>query len=389
VKLPRILHLLANFKWTGPAAPAIRTAVHLRRVGADVVFAQAAWKPPAGEHRMARELWGCRMPVTGDLELRKHFRPLSVVGDARRLRRRLDRGDFDLLHSHLPGDHLVAALACAGVRPRPLVVRTLYDSQAPGRSLRSVLAFRHTDGVVVPSRRVAEQMRQRYGFGAGRVLYQDPPVDSQPARTGGGLRERWGLSPEQPVIGISARIQPHRRFDLLWDVARRVVDREPTARFVLLGRGGERDVHRLVREPIRRLGLGDHVVLPGYLSEPEYSLAVRSFDLFLFLVPGSDGTCRAVREAMAAGLPVVATRRGILPELLQPDPTVPGAEPAGISCHEDSEELAGAILALLRDDDRRHGLSRGALLRARHSMDPVAAARRLMEFYDRLRAEVG
>ena len=123
VQSPRILHLLANFKWTGPADPAIRTAVNLRRAGADVVFGQAAWKPLGDEHRMAQELWRWRMPVTGDLELRKHFVPLSVLRDARRLRRRLERGDFDLLHTHLPGDHLIGPsrirAPCAPPAPGP------------------------------------------------------------------------------------------------------------------------------------------------------------------------------------------------------------------------------------------------------------------------------
>ncbi len=385
----RILHLFANFKWTGPADPAIRTAAHLRRAGADVVFAQAAWTPPGNEHPMRQKLWERRMPVTGDLELRKHFNPLSVFGDLRRLRRRLERGDFDLLHAHLPGDHLIAALACRSVRRRPLLVRSLYDSGAPRRTLRNGLAFRETGGVVVPTRKVFEQMRRRFGFDNGQVLYQDPPVDPDLAPFDGDLHQNWGLTSERRVVGITARIQPHRRFDLLWEVARQVADREPKVCFVLLGRGNERDVELLVREPIRRLGLDDHVVLPGYLREPEFSRALRSFEVFLFLVPGTDGTCRAVREAMARGLPVVVTRRGLLPELLQPDPSVTGAQPGGISCDENSIDLADAILGLLQDEDRRRSYGQGALLRTRHSMDPVAAARRLLEFYGRLRETVG
>ncbi len=384
----RILHLFANFKWTGPADPAIRTAAHLRRAGADVVFAQAAW-PPGNEHPIRQALWEKRMPVIGDLELRKHFSPVSIFGDVRKLRSRLERGDFDLLHAHLPGDHLIAALACRGIRRRPVLVRSLYDSESPRRTLRNGLAFRETSGVVVPTRRMVDKMRRRLGFDDDRVLYQDPPVDPDPAPSEGDLRQHWGLSRSRRVVGITARIQPCRRFDLLWEVARQVADREPGVCFVLLGRGNERDVERLVREPIRRLGLGDHVVLPGYLREPEFSRALRSFEVFLFLVPGSDGTCRAVREVMARGLPVVATRRGVLPELLQAAPEVEGAQPGGITCDENSTELAGAILGLLQDEDRRLSHGQGALLRTRHAMDPVAASHRLLEFYGRLREARG
>ena len=83
---PRVLHLFANFKWTGPADPAIRTAAALRERGVDAVFAQAEWTLPDAEHRMRTELARQRMPVIGGLELRKHFHPPSVLRDAKALR---------------------------------------------------------------------------------------------------------------------------------------------------------------------------------------------------------------------------------------------------------------------------------------------------------------
>ncbi|MCA8943281.1 MAG: glycosyltransferase, partial [Planctomycetes bacterium] len=127
-----------------------------------------------------------------------------------------------------------------------------------------------------------------------------------------------------------------------------------------------------------------NVVLPGYLYEPEYGLALRSLDAFLFLVPGSDGTCRAVREAMALGLPVLATRRGILPEL------VGGGDeygPAGAVVAESVEQLATTLVAWHDDADRRAELGRAAARRVDESMDPEQAARRLLAFYERLSAE--
>ena len=47
----RIRHLFANYEWTGPADPAIRSAARLRALGLDVVFAQAGFVHPGGEHR--------------------------------------------------------------------------------------------------------------------------------------------------------------------------------------------------------------------------------------------------------------------------------------------------------------------------------------------------
>ncbi|MCA8941385.1 MAG: glycosyltransferase, partial [Planctomycetes bacterium] len=252
----RILHLFANFKWTGPADPAIRCASWLRRIGCDVVFAQADWTLPQAEHRMAMELRRAHMPVIAGLELRKHFGAASLLRDAKRLRARLDRGEFDVLHAHLLADHLIAALAKRRAAHRPVVVRSLYEPEPPSRlSWRNRVALRYTDGVVVPTHSVEIEMRRRFGLESGRVLYQDPPIDSARRLVDGDLRGQWGVGYEDFLVGITARIQPHRRFDLLWQTLRAVVDRRPNTRLVLLGRGNEDDTRRLVREPIARLGL--------------------------------------------------------------------------------------------------------------------------------------
>jgi hypothetical protein len=147
----RILHLFANYKWTGPADPAIRTARRLAGLGADVTFAEAQWTLPQAEHRVRIELDRTDLPRLRDLELRKHFRLGSVLRDVRRLTALLNAGRFDLLHAHLPADHLIAALARRRARRRVLLVRTIHDPQAPRRRWRTARSFAATDGVVVPT----------------------------------------------------------------------------------------------------------------------------------------------------------------------------------------------------------------------------------------------
>lgn len=383
----RILHLFANYKWTGPADPAIRAAVHLRRLGLDVVFARAGWTLPGAEHRMDQELAKARLPVIGGLQLSKHFRALPLLHDRRVLAARLLRGDFHLLHAHQPTDHLVAALAkrtAARAGRRVVLVRTLYDPDAPAARWRARLSFRATDGVVVPTQAVKEQVVARFAIPEARILVQEPPTECERA-VDGDLRTELGVGREHVLVGITARIQPHRRFELLWEVAARVVRQAPQARFVLLGRGNAEDTENLVRAPIRRLGIERFVVLPGYLHEPAYSRALASLDVFLFLVPGSDGTCRAVREAMAFGLPVVATRRGMLPHILAPDPGAPAGEPApGVACAEDADELAAAVLRFVTDRELRAAAGAAARGKALRAMNPYHAARDLAAFYHEL-----
>jgi len=380
-----ILHLFANYKWTGPADPAIRSVAALRELGLDATFAQAGFVHRGGEHRVAEELWNRAVPVITGLQLRKHFHVPSLLRDMRTLRAMLQRDRAALVHCHLPADHLLAALACRALPAPPVLVRSLYEPMAPGRGWRERYAFRRTAGVIAPTNGSRDGTIAAFHLPAERVLLQ-PPVTEPQDLQGPDRRAQWGLDSSHRLVGITARIQPHRRFDLLWDIARTVVDAMPNARFVLLGRGNEQDTRQLVLEPVARLSLQQHVVLPGYQKGADYAAALRSLDAFLFLVPGSDGTCRAVGDALAFGLPVVATSRGILPELLAPSRT---GEIPGFACAEDRATLAAHLLRLLQDDGLRASCGAAALRRARLDMDPRRAARSLAAFYERLLADRG
>ncbi len=383
VAAARILHLFANYKWTGPADPAIRAAVRLRGLGLDVVFAQGSFLHRGGEHRIAEELARVGMPVVTGLELRKHFHLTSLLRDVRTLRRLLLRDRYDVLHCHQPADHLLAALAIRTLHNPPVLVRSLYDPEPPRRGLRERAAWKRTAAALAPTPAARSGVVKAFRLPDARVVLQEPVTE--PRRLDGhDARAQFGLDPTHRVVGITARIQPHRRFDLLWDTARAVVDRLPTARFVLLGRGNDEDTRALVTEPIARLGLGAHVVLPGYQKGPAYEAALRALDVFLFLVPGSDGTCRAVCDAMAFGKPVVCTKAGILPELVAS--RRPGEVP-GVATDDSKEALARELLRLLLDDAERQRAGTSALRRTRLDMDPIRAAERTRALYQELLAD--
>jgi glycosyltransferase involved in cell wall biosynthesis len=374
----RVLHLFANYKWTGPADPAIRSAARLRRLGLDVTFAQAGFVHRGGEHTMAQQLAEWRLPVVTGLQLRKHFHVRSLLRDKNALRTLIGRDDYRILHCHQPYDHLLAALACRRLVRPPRIVRTLYEPKLPPIGWRERFAYGRTAAILAPTREACDGVRGGLVRDGCRVVHLDP-VTERRQLVGPDRRQEWGLSAQDLVVGITARIQPHRRFDLLWNVVKAVVRQLPAARFVLLGRGDERDMERLVREPLRRHGLADRVVLPGYQRGADYEAALRTFDLFLFLVPGSDGTCRAVADAMAFGLPVVATDRGILPALL-------AARRAGVApgrvCPERAAALAGAIVDLLGNAAQRRRCGEAALAITRAEMDPERAARITCGLYE-------
>jgi glycosyltransferase involved in cell wall biosynthesis len=101
--------------------------------------------------------------------------------------------------------------------------------------------------------------------------------------------------------------------------------------------------------PAKELGL-TNVTFTGYLGE-KYLDTLASFDALLFLVPGSDGSCRAIREAMAMGRAVIGARRGMIPELVDDGTT-------GIVIDDTPENIARAIEQLAADRDRCRALGR-------------------------------
>jgi glycosyltransferase involved in cell wall biosynthesis len=125
------------------------------------------------------------------------------------------------------------------------------------------------------------------------------------------------------------------------------------------------------------MGLGDRVIFAGYRKE-DYAEVLGSMDVFTFLVPGSDGTCRALLEAAACGIPAVTTRRGALPEIV--DDGV-----SGILCEEDPEALASGWRALLDDPERRRTMGENARQRAETVFTPARFAEEVAALYGEAR----
>jgi glycosyltransferase involved in cell wall biosynthesis len=185
------------------------------------------------------------------------------------------------------------------------------------------------------------------------------------------VRESLGLEPGGPVVGIVARAQRHRRFDLLLQAAAQLAQSDPEARLLVIGRGTH--IGETAHEPAARLGIADRVIFAGYRTD-DYVDVLRNIDVFTLLVPGSDGGCRALLEAAACGIPAVTTGRGALSELVVDGET-------GLIVPERAEALAGAWHALLGDAERRAELGRAARRRAEAEFAPERLGREVEALY--------
>jgi glycosyltransferase involved in cell wall biosynthesis len=373
----KILQLTSDWKWTGPAEPMLRLALALRARGSAVEIA-CPEAPEPGARSLAGEARAAGLAPRLVLASGRGAWALARSRDPARLRRLLDEEDVAIVHAWHTHDHLVALRAAAARRRagRTRLVRSWRRAEAiPSLPWNRWLFGPGTDGLVCVSPGSADRCEAvRGGRPTLGVFGAVDLARFRPAAPDPGVRGRLGFAPGDRVVGIVARVQAHRRFDLLLEAARRLFAKDARARLLVVGRGTRRA--ELAEGPAARLGLGDRVVFAGYRSD-DYLGVLRAIDVFTFLVPGSDGTCRALLEAAACGIPAVVTRRGALPEIVLHGET-------GLVVDETPDALAEAWAALLPDAERRARMGRAATQRAAQHFDPERLASRVLGFYEAL-----
>jgi L-malate glycosyltransferase len=370
----RALHLFSNFKWTGPAEPAVELVRRLGSLGHRCELAISTYTKGGDSRALLEEARARGVEPLLRFELPKHFAPIRDLRDARALARHLDETSPDVLHAHLSNDHLVGAVARRFSSSKTALVRSIYEGEIRRLSFRDRLCLRRTDAVIAPGRRAAEGLLAA-GVRPSRVKVVEPPLDLDrfdPSRVLPDIRPDLGLAPEEFVVGVIARVQRRRRFDLLLEAVAAAVEKVPRLRLLVIGRGTH--LEAVARKPAKRLGLEPVVRFPGYLSGEKYLAAIAAMDAVAFLVPGTDGTCRALRETMAMGKPAVVTRRGILGEVVDQGRT-------GFVVEERPEAIGRAFVVLASDPALRRSMGTEASADARRRWHPLHQAEAVAAVY--------
>jgi glycosyltransferase involved in cell wall biosynthesis len=276
--------------------------------------------------------------------------------------------------SHLSGLSVMAARLVG----RPVIVRvaTEHDVRdfADGRSAKTRLfarLLRRASAFIAPSAAIRDELR-RAGVPDARIIVQPNAVDVErfvPA-TPGERREAkrgLGLPPDVATIGTVARLVPRKGLDTLLAAFAAPSVRAHAARLLIVGSGP------LAAEPqflARDLDVEPAVMWAGLQRDPRPWL--RAMDVFAF--PSRlEGSPNAVLEAMASGVPVVATRIGGVVDLIEHEETGLLVPP------DDAEALSMAVDRLLGDADLRAAVAGRARARVCDAFSLPTAAARLAE----------
>jgi len=340
----------------------LRLALAQRERGHEVFL--ACPEPPLPRRSLADEARAAGLEPAVVIEQARGVRPFADLGDVRALRAFMVEKNIEIVHTWHTRDHILALRATrgwCGKRSRKIVRSYRIAERIPGTPWNRWLFGPGTDGLLCVSPEVAQcNLALRTGRPCAGTFGAVDFERFHPAPPKLELREKLGFTPEHHVVGIVARIQPHRRFDLLLEAAKLLFALDPLARLLVVGRGTHRE--RVAVAPAKRLGIDDRICFAGYIDE-DFANTLRIMDVLTFLVPGSDGTCRAVLEAAACGVPAVTTRRGALPEIVLDGET-------GFCVVEDPSALARAWGTLLGDSALRVKMGNAAAMRARECFSP-------------------
>jgi len=215
---------------------------------------------------------------------------------------------------------------------------------------------------------------QEIGVSPERIVVQHNSVKSftpSDQQTVSELRRTLGISEEEHVVLCAGRLSREKaQADFIEAVAfLRDTNPQIRARFVIAGDGPDR---QMLTDRARTLGVDDRVIFTGQISDlvPFYTMAT------LVVLPShSEGSPNVLLEAMAAGLPIIATDVGGVPEI------VANEKQALLVEKQNPLALAQAMARMLQDSQLRQRLAEAALQGA-SAYSPAAYCEAILSLYN-------
>jgi glycosyltransferase involved in cell wall biosynthesis len=363
----RVLYFLPAFEIGGAERSVYNLLAHHR----------PPFQPALLTFRKAAPFWGelsCPIYILEDLGISEsmirgiflHKHVPHALFAARQLSRLIRAERFDVAVGVLHISALLLALAKDCFRLHvPIVANlrgdaTAYFKSEVSSAVRRVMEkallrylCRRANAVVVPSLGVGSDLVKQYRVPEAKVytVYNGLDLDEIRRRSGQHATLPWPKDNVPTILGVG-RLDSQKSFHILVEAFALLRKRFP-ARLVLLGEGVERArLERLASE----LGIGDDVLLPGFMENP--FAAMRAASVFA-LSSMYEGFGNVIVEAMALGCPVVSTDCPSGPGEIIGNGVSGLLVPTG-----DPRSLSEALCRVLMDDKLRQQLIEGGLRRA-------------------------
>ena len=294
----------------------------------------------------------------------------------------LRREEIDLVHAHMFRAEVIGTRAAVAAGTA-VIVATVHSSRVRSDDDIRLLASLtpSMDRLIVPSEAIATKVRAEGRDGAGFAVVPsgiDLSRFTGPVRPC-ALRGEFGIPPSAPLLGVVARLEPEKGQRHLIDAMPAILRAVPETWLAVVGEGSEADALQALAE-----SLGPKVAARIVFTGRRDDVSALTADLTLAVLPSlREAQGISLIEAMARGVPVVASAVGGIPEVVTDGVDgrlVPPGDPAA---------LADTIIELLRDPALRHRLGEAGRRTVEDRFSIDAQVRAIQAVYDEELARAG
>ncbi len=269
------------------------------------------------------------------------------------------------------GDKMFWGRLAARLAGVPVIASALHSTGWPdsvGKLNRLLTPM--TDAFIGVADAHARHLVDREGFPSDRVhtIYNGVDTARFSPRSGDEVRRELGIPVDADVIGIIAALRPEKNHELFLRGAARIVSENEKSRFLIVGDGPMRGT---LEQQSEELGLTDRVIFTG--SRPDIERLLSAVDVFA-LTSHNEASPVSILEAMACGVPVVASNVGSISE------SVSHGSTGFLFSAGDEQAYVDHVLNLLRDADLRARFG----LAGREAVDSKASLTAMVRGYEDL-----
>ncbi len=346
-----ILHLESSGSWGGQE---FRTCLEINWLNAHGHHAWLICDPKSEVLPRAHEL-GTRVRA---MPLRRRIDPVASF----RIWLFCWRHAIDLIKTYSSKDHwLCLPLHLAGLP----VTRARCITDPLGNKSRGFIYKYGCAKIVADAKVIKRQLVEQNGIAPEKIEVIGSAVDLMkfsPNLDPMKFREEMGFSADTPLIANIGMIRSDKGQMRLMKAARVVLQQRPEARFIFVGQGtGDRWREQKLRQAIYDAGLENKIIMLGYRWDTPEILVAANMVVIASLC--TEASPIVLREAFATGRPVIATKVGDVPEIVEDGENGLVVEPG------DSNALAAAIMRFLSDDKLAAHCATNALRYAREHFD--------------------